>query len=281
MELFISIGIMNLNNSDLRLNRTHLNLKKDFLVQIQQDADRNIARLRALGKLKRRVATAATMVFGAGILLTGQVSAVTSFTETFDNGNANWGDPISSPAGADHNAGGFITTGGALADLGQGVLFRGQAGLGSSGGAFTGNWIADDVSQFSVDVRHNSQVPLSFFARFASPFNFPGATAVQFQPVLANQWTTLTFNIADNPQFGAPNFVTFEGSSFEGVFSNIGNVQVGVSIPEGFENNPALANGVFTFDMDNASVTAIPEPSGTLLAMAGGLLLLRRRRRSS
>ena len=44
MELFISIGIMNLNNSDLRLNRTHLNLKKDFLVQIQQDADCNIAR---------------------------------------------------------------------------------------------------------------------------------------------------------------------------------------------------------------------------------------------
>ncbi len=232
---------------------------------------------RALFSFRTRLFTAG---FAAGLILVGHASAVTSFTETFDNDNASWGDPIGSPGGAGHDAGGFITTSGALADLGQGVLFRGNGSAGASGAAFSGNWIADGVSQFSVDVRHNSQVPLSFFARFASPFNFPGATAVRFQPVLANQWTTLTFNIADNPAFGAPNFVTFEGSSFDGVFSNIGRVQVGVSIPDGFENNPALANGVFTFDMDNASVSVIPEPSGVLLAMAGGMLLMLRRRRS-
>ena len=219
------------------------------------------------------------IAIAAGLLFGSQASAVTSFTETFDNDNSSWGDPTGSPGGAEHNASGFVSTTGALADLGQGVLFRGNGSAGASGGAFSGNWIADGVGQFSVDVRHNSQVPLSFFARFASPFNFPGATAVRFQPVLANQWTTLTFNIADNPAFGAPNFVTFEGSSFDAVFSNIGRVQVGVSIPDGFENNPALANGVFTFDMDNASVSVIPEPSGSLLAMAGGMLLMLRRRR--
>ena len=219
------------------------------------------------------------IAIAAGLLFASQASAVTSFTETFDNDNSNWGDPTGSPGGAEHNASGFVSTTGALADLGQGVLFRGNGSAGASGGAFSGNWISDGVGQFSVDVRHNSQVPLSFFARFASPFNFPGATAVRFQPVLANQWTTLTFNIADNPAFGAPNFVTFEGSSFDAVFSNIGRVQVGVSIPDGFENNPALANGVFTFDMDNASVSVIPEPSGSLLAMAGGMLLMLRRRR--
>ena len=156
---------------------------------------------RALFSIRTRLFTAG---FAAGLILVGHASAVTSFTETFDNDNASWGDPTGSPGGAGHDAGGFITTSGALADLGQGVLFRGNGSSGASGAAFSGNWIADGVSQFSVDVRHNSQVPLSFFARFASPFNFPGATAVRFQPVLANQWTTLTFNIADNPAFGAP-----------------------------------------------------------------------------
>ncbi|MCP4952172.1 MAG: PEP-CTERM sorting domain-containing protein [Proteobacteria bacterium] len=271
---------MILNNSDLRLNRRHQGLKQDFLDQIQQNADRQISRLRALGKLKRHLATATAVTIATGILLTGQASAVTSFTETFDADNADWGNQASAPVS--HDAAGFITTSGAFPDLGQGVLFRGQDEFflpdqnGSSGGAFNGNWIADGVSQLSVDVRHNAPVPLSFFTRFSTPFNFPGATAVRFVPVMPNQWTTLSFNIAPNPPFGAPNFVTFEGSTFEDVFSNIGHVQIGASTPDGFDENPS----VFTFDMDNASITVVPEPSGTLLAMAGGLLLMLRRRRS-
>ena len=217
--------------------------------------------------------------FAAGLLFAGQASAVNSFIETFDTDNSGWGDPTGSPGGAEHNqAGGFISTSGAFGESGQGVLFRGNGPAGASGNAFSGNWIADGVTQFSVDVRHNSAVPLNFFARFASPFNFPGATAVKFAPVLGNQWTTLTFDIAPNPQFGAPNFVTFEGSDFATVFGNLGRVQVGVSEPDGWENNPALG-GTFTFDLDNASITVVPEPSGTLLAMVGGMLVMLRRNR--
>ncbi|MEO2046099.1 MAG: hypothetical protein ABGX16_05940 [Pirellulales bacterium] len=141
------------------------------------------------------------------------------------------------------------------------VLLRGTESIlePSSGGAFFGNWIADGVGKFRAYVRHNAPQPLDFFNRFLSPLNFPGGFAIHFAPVLPNVWTELTVDLkTSNPQF-----VTFEGATFADVFDDIGNVQFGVSVPNGL----AGVNQEFTFDLDQVSISAVPEP--TSLALVG------------
>jgi hypothetical protein len=151
------------------------------------------------------------------------------------------------------------------------AVVRAHDSYNSSGDAFVGNWITDDVDQFSVSVRHNSPMPLTFFTRFAGSANFPGVAAVNFVPVAPNTWTSLTFPIVPgNPQF------VFEGpgATFNTVFSSVGNVQVGVMVPASL----AGVNQPYTFDVDKASIT--PEPA-SLLLVAPALLLFRRRSRGS
>ena len=200
--------------------------------------------------------------------------ATVPFTEHFASNAANWADN-SGLALVDHVAvggpdgSGYVSTD--LVPAGRGgesvVLFRGQDEFNSSGGAFVGNWTADSVGQFSTYVRHNAPVPLTYFTRFSGPANFPGATAVRFAPVLPNTWTLLEFDLEPTN----PAFVTFEGSSFNSVFSNIGHVQVGVSVPASLD----AVSTQFTFDLDRPSIAAIPEPSswalGLVIVIACGL----------
>ena len=87
---------------------------------------------------------------------------------------------------------------------------------------------------------------------------------------MPNTWTALEFGI--NPE----SFVSFEGQTFDAVFSNIGKIQILARDPDGFDNNPAE----FTFDVDSAGLTVIPEPSSSLLLIGGSALLFLRRRRS-
>jgi hypothetical protein len=131
-----------------------------------------------------------------------------------------------------------------------------------------GNWIADGVTQLSFAVRHDAPVPISFFTRLASPFNFPGVAAIEPVAVQPDTWTTITLDIFE----GNPAFV-FEGPfGFNDVFSNIGNVQFGVVAG----GEIAGADLDITFDLDNVAI--IPSPAG--LALLAGAALLRRRRRS-
>ena len=211
--------------------------------------------------------------------------AVTTFTENFDSDNAFW-DRATRGVAATHvstggaDGGGYITNNLDFSANTPGMnesisVIRGEVEAPNiaSGGAFVGNWIADGVSTFSVSVRHDSTVPLTFFARFADPNNFPGAIAVNFAPVFANTWTELSFSIdANNPQF-----VSFEGQTFESVFDNIGDIQIGVSVPDALAGN----TDSFTFDVDSASVVvvdSVPEPSTSLLALLGLGFLARRKR---
>jgi hypothetical protein len=152
------------------------------------------------------------------------------------------------------------------------VLFRAQDEFNSSAHAFEGNWVMQGIGRFSAFVRHNAPLPLSYFARFSNPGNFPGGTAVKFVPVLPNIWTQLNFDIrANNPEF-----VTFEGTSFGAVFSNVGHIQIGVSGPAAMANDPS----VFSFDIDKASIAMIvPEPATlTAMVIAGTVLVCGRRR---
>ena len=270
---------MNINTSDLRLKKHTVSVNKAVLKKIQQSVNKKMTKLRAQGKLTK-ASLSIICLFAFGFM---EAKAVTTFTESFDNNNANWGNTASEPAtwvasgGAD--GGGYITTNRSFADIeaGSTISFRAHDEFflpdksGSSDGAFIGNWAADEVSTFNISVRHNSPAPVTFGARFSSPFNFPGGLAYVFKPVMPNTWTALEFGINPNN----PGFVSFEGQTFDAVFSNIGHVQILTSVPDGFENNPA----VFSFDVDSAGITVIPEPSSSLMLIAGSALLFLRRRR--
>lgn len=203
------------------------------------------------------------------------------FTETFDTGANNWlsGDflpPTEFATGGVGNSGYIQSqTGFEFSEEDAfNVAFRGNKGFfpgtDASDGAFIGDWIDAGVTNLSFAVRHDIPVPVTFFVRvaadsFGAPF--PGAVAVAFQPVFAGQWTTLSFDISpDNPAF-----VSFEGSTFEAVFSNVGFIQVGVSAPEALLGDPSLYN----IGLDNVSI--IPAPAA-LMALAPVLAFGRRRR---
>jgi hypothetical protein len=203
-------------------------------------------------------------------------AATVPFTEDFTTTVSNWADNsamnlLNHVASGGPDGGSYASASTALAGTSM-VLFRAQDEFNSSGHALEGSWVAHGVAEFSAFVRHNVPVPLNYFARFSGPGNFPGGTAVKFAPVLPGAWTQLKFII--NP--GNPEFVTFEGSSFNTVFSNVGHVQLGVNVPAALAGNATP----YTFDIDKASIAGqVPEPSGLLTSVIAGIGLMLRPRR--
>lgn len=201
-------------------------------------------------------------------------AATVPFTESFSTGDSGWRGNTNSPGTLDWSSEGHVTEVFNFASSvagGQGpVLFRGP--VSASGGNFAGDWILDGVSEIRALVRHDAPSPVTFFARFASPFGFPGAIAVAFAPVASSdEWTELVFGIyPENPQF-----VSFEGSDFATVFSSVGIVQLGVAVPE------SLAGVDANYDFELNSVSTVPEAGGLsalALAVCAALRALRPRK---
>lgn len=198
--------------------------------------------------------------------------AVAPFAEGFDSSSSNWFNADSSTPVAWNASGQFATTSYNFAGSAENAtpaFFRAQDEFGSSGNAFVGNYIADGVTQLTYEVRHDADVPLTFFARIATPGNYPAVAAVEFVPVLPNTWTTITINITDpNPSF------IYEGppSTFGSVFSGVGHIQIGVMVPSAL----AMQDTTVAFDLDN--VTIVPAPTALGVFGALGLLGARRRR---
>lgn len=212
-------------------------------------------------------------------------AATVPFVEDFTADSANWYNADSSAvldwvASGGPDGGSFAQTTFNFVSTPTGTdttILRAQANLGSSGGAFAGDYLTEGVAEFKIYVRHNAPEPLTFFMRFAGPANFPGAGAVNFAPVPPNTWTQISIPIiASNPQF-----VTFEGSDFNTVFSSIANLQLGLS-------TPASLGGVdsdITFQVDKAELVAgtpVPATSEwgliamTLVGCIGGTVVFRR-----
>lgn len=200
------------------------------------------------------------------------------FTETFDNSASNW---VNSPGtafldhvtdGGPNGAGDGYASGtfnflNAAADDNV-VIHRAQDEFNASGNAFVGNYIESGIDFLTFDFRHNLPVPASVFTRITPPANFPGAIGVNFAPVLPNQWTTIAIPLTA----GSPQFVSFEGATFESIFSNVGHIQFGVTVGDAF----AGLDADFIFDIDNVSI--VPTP-GTFALLAATPLLAARRRR--
>ncbi|MFG0275502.1 MAG: hypothetical protein ACF8QF_10635 [Phycisphaerales bacterium] len=196
--------------------------------------------------------------------------------ETFGSGSANWTNatgtafldwsPAGGPDGSAFASGVFDFTNSVDGDTP--VILRAETPTGASAGALFGDYITGGVTELRFSVRHDGPAPLTFFTRFATAGNFPGATAIAFAPVFANAWTEVSIAIDPN----SPAFVTFEGSDFSTIFSNVGRLQFGVSVDAGL----AGFDQPVRFDIDN--VRLIPAPGGIGLAGLALIGCARRRR---
>lgn len=148
------------------------------------------------------------------------------------------------------------------------TIIRAHASYPASGGAYAGNWIASDVTGVTFDIRHDLAEAIMMTGRFASSANFPGGAVISTQMVEPNTWTTVTFNVGP----GSPFIVSLEGSNYNTVFSNIGNMQFGFSVPTALIGQNIDGH----FDIDN--VRLVPAPGVLALLGVGGLVAGRRRR---
>jgi hypothetical protein len=210
--------------------------------------------------------------------------AAFSFLEDFSTGAANWKQDS---AGTTDLV--FASTGGpsndsyVTRDLTLGaytppsmfgpaatIVFRGQQNFNSSNAAFAGNWLSAGVTSVSAYVRHNASVPLAYTFRLADPANTPGASYLTTE-VPSNVWTKLTVDVTST----SPQNLTYGGSTYNGVFDNIGNIQISAVIPVGWQGGVPI-----TFDLDRVEV-AVPEPASLAIIASSlaGLALVARRRR--
>lgn len=229
--------------------------------------------------MKFRIPIGLLAVF-ALLPFTSPVGAVTvPFTEHFEPGTQGWKNTASTDpthvasGGPDGSA--YISTELSFLNLPSGpALFRAQDEFGSSGGAFEGNWLANNVGVLRAYIRHDAPIALDFFTRFATPANFPAAAVELPTSVQPGVWTLVEFDVSQsNP------LLTVEGppSFYNAVFSDLGHVQIGVSLPTELASD---AN-TYTFNLDQVSI-GVPEPTTSAIALAavlGGFLGLRIRRR--
>lgn len=208
--------------------------------------------------------------------------SVSTFIEDFSSGTENWAGavvgttPVNfvSTGGAPGFSSGYLSSDFAFSDAGPfgATLFRAQSGLGSSGGAFAGNYLESNVTQISLFVRHNAGVDISFNLRVANPNNSPGFGVLPLgSPLVSSgEWTQLVFPIGLDEAFiqqsGTPTTV----------LPNVGNLQLGASNP--FDPMDAGFTAPVTFDLDAVTVNTVPEPSAIFLSLLGLAGLMRRKR---
>jgi hypothetical protein len=213
------------------------------------------------------------------VLLGASAQAVTvGYTETFTANDAGWRG-LSTAQLVDHEVNGGVNDGGyikhsdsALTPAGNfvaspvpggpsgAIIFR--ANSAASGGAFTGNYLATDVTNVYAYVKHDfSELPIDFYVRL--PGAIPGQAAVFFgdQPVpVGSGWTRVNFEIspANFSLAGSP------GTTFESVLANVPNFQIGAAI----FGTPSAAGAATNIHFGLDQVLIVPEPSSVFLVFA-------------
>ncbi|CAL1125409.1 unnamed protein product [Cladocopium goreaui] len=201
-------------------------------------------------------------------LFSSSASAVSNFTETFATDDSDWldgasGTPDYFPEYISYAPAPFNSGAGGFGDPLQ-ILFRGNAGNNASGGAFVGDWLADQVTSLSVDVRHNYTTDLNLYARFNRGFGQAASLAnITDFAIAPNTWTTIEIPITDSN----PPFVSYGAGNFNSVFTGIQDIQVGLYLPANTDFD------TLRFDLDNVQLTVVPEPS-TLVMFGLGLSAL-------
>jgi len=218
---------------------------------------------------------ACTLLVGAG------ASATTvPFTENFDVDVSGWEDNVNDPLtfvasggpdGSSYASAAFNYLGFSSPFGGGPVIFRAGDSDDASGDAFVGDWLADGVGEVSVWVRHDTPEDLTFFLRVATSFNFPGAVIGSEQVVPPNTWTQVFFDIDPSSPLCIGETVTCADA-----LASVGNFQLGTDAPASL----VATDFAYTLDVDQASLTPVPEPGTALQLVTGiaGLALLGRKR---
>lgn len=200
-------------------------------------------------------------------------AAINGFTESFTVGSANWRNAGQtalgwSAAGGPQNQA-YVTGLLNLAPLSSGgfpaTVIRAAESYGSSNGGYVGNWITSGVTNVQFWFRHDLPQPITVTGRFATPNNSPGASVASGSPIAANSWTLVNFSILEN------SIISTGGGTYQGIFSNIGNIQIGFQLPA------SLAGQNITGSFDMTGFTLTPAPGALALLAAGGLARSRRR----
>lgn len=218
----------------------------------------------------------------AVVSMTGTAFAVVgNFTETFNTNASGWlngasGAPTYNSTGGVDDSGyiSYSFTGSTAASGSFGapplqILFRGNNSANASGDAFVGNWLTADIESFSVSFIHNYSTDLTLYARFDAGAGAAASLAPDALYTIApNTWTTITFSIED----GNPPFLSYGAGTFNTVFTNIQNLQLGLYLPASTQINDLVVG------IDNVTTT-VPEPTSALLVGLGlGLAAITRRR---
>jgi hypothetical protein len=226
-------------------------------------------------------AAVAAVLAAGGLVSNAFGLASLPFIEEFASGNANWlNEPGASATwmptgGAD--GGGYISytppaftsnSSGAFSAPPFQLMFRANNSTSSSGGAFVGNWLSGGVASLNLAVRHNYETSLNFYARLAGVGGAGASLAFDASFAVApNAWTSVSIPIVNSN----PPFLSYGSGSFNGIFSNILNMQFGLYLPA------STAFTALQMDLDNVSI--VPEPGTVGLVVIGlaGLGILRRR----
>lgn len=149
------------------------------------------------------------------------------------------------------------------------TVIRAHSSYGSSGGAYVGDWIAAGVTGVNFMFRHDLSEAVTVTGRFATPTNAPGASVVSSIVVLPDTWTLITFDLRE----GSSDIISLGGGTYQAIFSNIGNMQFGFTVPV------ALAGQDIDGHFDITDFNIVPGPGALAMLACAGVIGRRRARR--